>query len=69
METVYEYLTAVEAEGQRAFLQAYREEYTRLYKPGYSEDGERLVYWSELAHRAGCIARNRVLSAYEPASV
>ena len=69
METVYEYLTVVEAEGQRAFLKAYREEYTRPYKPGYSEDRKRLVYWSELAHRAGCIARNRALSACEPATV
>ena len=63
MYTIHEYLTEAEARAERAYSQAYYEEYMRLYKPGYSGDRERLVYWSELAHRAGRAARERVLDA------
>ncbi len=69
METVYEYLTPVEAQAQRAYLEAYRAAYTRVYELGHSQDRERLLYWSALAHSSGCTARERVLSAYETASL
>ena len=46
MHTIYEYLTEAEARAERAYRQAYYEEYMRLYKPGYSEYRESLVYWS-----------------------
>ena len=69
MESVYEDLTPVEALAQRAYLEAYRQAYTRGYEPGHSQDRERLLYWSALAHASGCTARERVLSAYQPASL
>ena len=62
MYTLDSYLPEHEARAERAFRHAYCAEYTRLYKPCYSEDRERLVYWGELAHRAGKLARERVLS-------
>ena len=68
MYTIYEYLTEPEARAERAYRQAYYDEYMRLYKRGHSEDQERLVYWSELAHRAGNAARERVLDAERLAS-
>ncbi len=69
METVYEYLTQVEAQAQRAYLEAYRAVYARVYEPGYSQDRERQLYWSSLAHSSGCTARERVISAYETVSL
>ena len=69
METVYEYLTPVEAQAQRAYLDAYRAAYARVYEPGHSQDRERLLYWSALAHGAGRAARERVLSAHEATSL
>ena len=62
MYTLDSYLPEHEARAERAFRHAYCAEYTRLYRPGYSEDQERLVYWSELALRAGKTARERVLA-------
>ncbi len=62
MHTIDEYLSDVEASAERAYRQAYYSEYMRLYEPGRSGDRERLVYWSELAHRAGKAAREKVLN-------
>ncbi len=61
MDTIYTYLTDVEAEAERAFRAAYCEEYSRVYEPGHAGDRARLVYWSELAGAAGRLARERVL--------
>ena len=69
MRTVYEYLTAAEAEAERAYLDAYRAAYARVYEPGHSQDRERLVYWSALVHSAGCAASERALPAHEATSL
>ena len=67
MYTLDSYLHEQEARAEQAFRLAYCSEYTRLHEPGYSWDQERLVYWSELALRAGKLARERVLSEALPA--
>ena len=69
METVYEYLTPVEAQAQRAYLEAYRAAYARVYDERCSGNREKLVHWSSLAHASGCTARQRVLSAHSAASL
>ena len=63
MYPIDEYLTELEATGIRAYRQAYHAEYMRLHKPERAGEREYLVYWSELAHRAGNTARERVLAA------
>ncbi len=68
MYTLDSYLPEQEARAEQAFRLAYCSEYTRLHEPGYSWDQERLAYWSELALRAGKLARERVLSEAVPAS-
>ena len=60
MYTIDEYLTELEARAERTYREAYCAEYLRLYEPGHSTDRERLMYWSELAHRAGKAAREKV---------
>ena len=66
MYSIYEYLSDREAEAEQAFRQAYSAEYIRLYDPGHARDREHLVYWTELACRAGKAARERVLGAQRP---
>ena len=68
MYTLDTYLTPAEARAERAYLEAYRAAYARLYEPEWAGDRERLVYWSELAHAAGRSARERVLSSEQPAA-
>ena len=69
MYTLDTYLTPAEARAERAYLEAYRAEYERLYKAEWAGDRERLVYWSEVAHRVGRSARERVLADQQPAAV
>lgn len=54
------YLPEREARAERAYLESYRTEYTRLYEPGRVAR-ERLLYWSGLAHRSGKAAREAEL--------
>ena len=63
METFYDYLTDSEARAERAFRQAYCVEYTRLYERQAVSDADRLAFISQLALRAGQVARERVLQA------
>lgn len=63
MNTIYEYLSEPEARAEAAYRRAYCTEYTRVYEPGCSQDRERLLYWSALAHSVARAARDRVLRA------
>ena len=68
MYTLDTYLTPAEARVERAYLQAYRGAYARLYEPKWTGDREHLLYWSQLAHAAGRSARERVLADEQPAA-
>ncbi len=61
MYTLESFLPEHEARAERAYLEGYRTEYARLSEPGQAADRERLLYWSELAHRAGKAARETEL--------
>ena len=62
MYTLNSYLPEHEARAERTYRQAYCAEYLRLHDPQHASNRERLLYWSELAHRAGKAARERVLN-------
>ena len=61
MYTLDSYLPEHEARAERAYRQAYCVEYLRLHEPKHASNRERLLYWSDLAHRAGKAARDKVL--------
>ena len=61
MYGISSYLTEAEGRAEQEYRRAYYDEYMRLYDPAHSTRPERVVYWSELAHRAGKSARDRSL--------
>lgn len=63
MESLAMYLTEAEARAVCAYREAYSAEYMRLYEPRHAGDHERLLFWSELAHRAGKSAQEKALLA------
>lgn len=69
MYTIYTYLSDAEARAEHRYRQVYYTEYMRVYETGRSTDRERLLLWSELAHRAGKSARDRILANEAVASV
>lgn len=67
METLNLYLAEHEVRAEQAYRTAYYNEYMRVFEASRSENREQLVFWSELAHRAAKIARDKVLAAAEAA--
>ncbi len=58
-DTVYGCLQPAEEAAARAYLEAYRAEWARLYDPKHASDRARQVRWAQLAHTAGVIASER----------
>ncbi len=59
-DTVYGCLQPMEEAAARAYLEAYRAEWMRVYDPEHAAERARQVYWAQLAHTAGVIAAERV---------
>lgn len=59
--SVYELLTDVEASGARAYVEAFRAEYERVYDASNAGDVTMLRFWQSLAHTTARVARERAL--------
>lgn len=61
-ESVYDLLTDVEASGARAYVEAFRAEYERVYDQRHAGDMTMLRFWQSLAHTSARVARERTLA-------
>jgi hypothetical protein len=67
MQTLNVFFSEAEARAELAYRAVYYAEYMRVYEPGRADDRVRLLFWSDLAHRAAASARDRTLAEAAPA--
>ena len=65
MSTLDTFLSDSEIKAEQEYRQVYYTEYMRVYEPARADDREKLLFWSDLAHRAAKSARDRMLKLAE----